>query len=221
VSEAFAEDPVRILRLARFAARFGFKVADDTMRLMKNMVAGGEADYLVAERVWQEFSRGLAEEHPELMFEVLERCSFSKKVFPELRTWPKRYSGSIPVRFTLLAWPLKESEIEALCKRLRAPSEVRDLALTAARNRKKLQSSTPQALLEVLKGTDAFRRPERFAELLAAARLAESGVDTARLQRALQAASAVDAGAIAKSAKGPEVGRRLDQARLEAIKALG
>ena len=64
VSEAFAEDPVRILRVARFAARFGFRVADETMALMRRMVRSGEADYLVPERVWQEFSRGLAEPHP-------------------------------------------------------------------------------------------------------------------------------------------------------------
>src|SRR4051812_2176413 len=59
VSEAFAEDPVRILRVARFAARFDFEVAPETMQLMKEMVADGEADYLVPERVWQEFAKGL------------------------------------------------------------------------------------------------------------------------------------------------------------------
>ena len=61
VSEAFAEDPVRILRVARFAARFGFRMAEETLALMKHMVLPGETDYLVPERVWQEFSRGLAE----------------------------------------------------------------------------------------------------------------------------------------------------------------
>lgn len=221
VSEAFAEDPVRILRVARFAARFGFSVHEKTMQLMKDMVASGEVDYLVPERVWQEFSRGLAEEHPELMLEVLERCSFRKKVFLELKTWPKRFSGSIPVRFALLTWPLKGPEIEALCKRLRAPSGVRDLALTATRNKKSLQGSTPEALLELLKGTDALRRPERFAELLEAARLAEPGIDAARLQRALQAASAVNAGAIAAKAASPsEVAKLVDAARLKAIREL-
>jgi tRNA nucleotidyltransferase (CCA-adding enzyme) len=221
VSEAFAEDPVRILRVARFAARFGFSVHKTTLELMKSMVGSGEADYLVPERVWQEFSRGLAEEHPELMFEVLERCGFLKKVFPELKTWPRRFAGSIPVRFALLTWPLEESEVEALCKRLRASAEVRDLALIASRSKERLKASTPQALLELLKRTDAFRRPERFAELLEAARLAAPGIEVAPLQRALQAAAAVDAGAIAKSARGAEIARRVDQARLEAIKALG
>jgi hypothetical protein len=113
VSEAFAEDPVRILRVARFAARFRFSVHKATMELMRSMVASGEADYLVPERVWQEFSRGLAEEHPELMLEVLERCGFLRKAFPGLSSWPRRFAGSIPVRFALLAWPLKEAPARA------------------------------------------------------------------------------------------------------------
>src|SRR5688572_28478050 len=80
VSEAFAEDPVRILRVARFAARFGFKVHEGTMKLMQDMVNSGEADFLVPERVWQEFSRGLGERHPELMFQVLQRSGLSRKL---------------------------------------------------------------------------------------------------------------------------------------------
>src|SRR5207302_821650 len=74
VSEAFAEDPVRILRVARFAARFGFRVAPETMALMQKMVEGGETDYLVPERVWQEFAKGLMEREPERMFELLKRA---------------------------------------------------------------------------------------------------------------------------------------------------
>jgi tRNA nucleotidyltransferase (CCA-adding enzyme) len=218
VSEAFAEDPVRILRVARFAARFGFKVDPSTMKLMQSMVDSGEADYLVAERVWQEFSRGLAEQQPERMFEVLEQSGLRKKALPELKTWPQRFSGSVPVRFTLLTWPLGEAQIRSICERLRAPNEVSELALTASRNREDLQGSTPEHLLRLLKGADAFRRPERFAELLEAARLAEPGIDTARLQRALQAASAVDAGEIAKRASGTEIPRLIDEARLKAIR---
>jgi tRNA nucleotidyltransferase (CCA-adding enzyme) len=220
VSDAFAEDPVRILRVARFAARFGFRVADQTRKLMKGMIDSGEADYLVPERVWQEFSRGLAEPHPERMFEVLEQCSFRKKALPELKAWPKRFSGSIPLRFTLLTWPLGESEVEALCERLRAPNEVRELAVIASRNRDTLRtahSASPHALLELLKRADAFRRPERFVELLEAARLAEPGIDTARIERALRAAAAVGAGSIAKSAQGAEIPRLIDEARVKAI----
>jgi tRNA nucleotidyltransferase (CCA-adding enzyme) len=221
VSEAFAEDPVRILRVARFAARFGFEVHPDTMTLMRSMVDAGEADYLVAERVWQEFSRGLAEAHPERMFEVLERCGFLKKALPEIGAWPQSFSGSVPVRYARLAWPLREGEIEALSERLRAPNEVRELAATAARNKALLKKSDPEDLLALLKGADAFRRPERFAELLEVARLAEPSIDTARIERARAAAAGVDAGAIAKSAKGADIGRLVDRARLKAIRELG
>lgn len=89
VSEAFAEDPVRILRAARFAARFTeFHVAPETMALMRQMVAAGEVDALVPERVWQELAKGLMEAKPSRMFEVLRECGALNKIFPELdRLW--------------------------------------------------------------------------------------------------------------------------------------
>jgi tRNA nucleotidyltransferase (CCA-adding enzyme) len=89
VTEAFAEDPVRILRVARFAARFaGFSVADETMALMRQMVEDGEADHLVPERVWQELAKGLMSEKPSRMFEVLRECGALKVLLPELdRLW--------------------------------------------------------------------------------------------------------------------------------------
>ncbi|WP_316152493.1 multifunctional CCA addition/repair protein [Cupriavidus sp. BIC8F] len=89
VSDAFAEDPVRILRVARFAARFHeFDVAAETMRLMREMVAAGEVDALVPERVWQELARGLMEAKPSRMFEVLRECGALARLLPELeRLW--------------------------------------------------------------------------------------------------------------------------------------
>lgn len=89
VSPAFVEDPVRILRLARFSARFtAFTVADETMQLMRQMVEDGEVDALVPERVWQELSRGLMEAKPSRMFEVLRDCGALERIFPELnRLW--------------------------------------------------------------------------------------------------------------------------------------
>jgi tRNA nucleotidyltransferase (CCA-adding enzyme) len=89
VTEAFAEDPVRILRLARFAARFAdFSVADETMALMRHMVEDGEVDHLVPERVWQELVRGLMSAQPSRMFEVLRACGALKVLLPELdRLW--------------------------------------------------------------------------------------------------------------------------------------
>ena len=85
VTDAFREDPVRILRVARFAARFAdFSVAPETMELMQEMVAHGEADALVAERVWQELSRGLMQARPSRMFEVLRACGALQKLLPEV-----------------------------------------------------------------------------------------------------------------------------------------
>jgi tRNA nucleotidyltransferase (CCA-adding enzyme) len=89
VTHAFAEDPVRILRVARFAARFAdFSVADETMALMRQMVEDGEVDHLVPERVWQELARGLMSAQPSRMFEVLRACGALKVLLPELdRLW--------------------------------------------------------------------------------------------------------------------------------------
>jgi len=85
VSPAFAEDPVRILRVARFAARFAdFAVAPKTNVLMRQMVAAGEVDALVPERVWQELARGLMEQRPSRMFEVLRECGALARIMPEL-----------------------------------------------------------------------------------------------------------------------------------------
>ena len=132
VSEAFAEDPVRILRLARLAARFdGFAVADETMALMRRMVESREVDALVPERVWQELSRGLMAATPSRMFAVLRECGALARLLPEVdRLWgvpqradyhpevdtgvhlmmvldmSARLSGSLPVRFACLGHDL-------------------------------------------------------------------------------------------------------------------
>jgi tRNA nucleotidyltransferase (CCA-adding enzyme) len=218
VSEAFQEDPVRILRVARFAARFGFRIADETMALMKKMVDEGEADHLVAERVWQEFAKGLAEPHPRRMFEALERCGLRPRLLAELKSIPADFSGPLAVRFAVLCWPLAEAEIRALCDRLKVPNEERELALLACRAQSLLAASQPGELLDLLKRADAFRRPERFALLLQAARLARPGFDPARIEKALAAAAGVDAGQVARQAPAPSaIPALLDQARERAI----
>lgn len=87
VSESFSEDPVRVLRAARFAARFahqGFRIADETLELMRRMVSSGEVSALVPERVWQETERALAEEHPEVFFATLRACGALALIFPEV-----------------------------------------------------------------------------------------------------------------------------------------
>jgi tRNA nucleotidyltransferase (CCA-adding enzyme) len=124
------------------------------------------------------------------------------------------------VRFARLAWPLKEGEVQALCERLRAPNEVRELALLACRNRMALRASrlaTPQALLELLKRADAFRRPERFRALLEVAARDVPVVDTSRLERAFAAAASVNAGEVAARAPQGQIAQAIDAERVAAM----
>ena len=229
VSEAFAEDPVRILRVARFAARYAFRIADDTLALMGRMVEAGEVEHLVAERVWQELANGLAEPHPERMFAALERCGALSRLFPELRIDERALARAAlagaptGVRFAVLAWPVEESAMRALCDRLRVPNEERELALAVCRCRNLIvaaNAADPAALLRLFKCADAFRRPERLAALLFAARLAEPAADIATIEQAFASAASVDAGAIAREAPSPaEIPGRIDAAREAAISA--
>lgn len=242
VGKAFAEDPVRILRVARFAARFGFRVAEETMQLMISMVKGGEADFLVAERVWQEFARGLLEPHPGEMLRVLEQCGALARLAPEVaaliegETRDEVFSAlrraaeegaPLPVRFALLAWFGRadcEAAFASLCARWRAPMEERELALLACRCREAIAAAAhvdAAELLSLLKRADAFRRKDRFEELLLAARLAAPQVErgAARARAALDAAAAIDAGVVAATAASPSaIAAAIDAARLEAIR---
>ncbi len=238
VGAAFAEDPVRILRVARFAARYGFHVAGETMSLLRGMVASGEADHLVAERVWQEFARGLVEPHPVAMFDVLEQAGLLASLLPALHAnhaldeglragLARAASANAPltVRFAVLMWRLPEAAVRETTEKLRAPNEVRELAIVASRCAVALRDAYRAgagALLAVLKGADAFRRRERFAELLDAARIAEPvepmQAGAGRLIRALTAAAGVDAGALARDApSAADIPVRLDSAREKAI----
>src|SRR5690606_31129456 len=134
--------------------------------------------------------------------------------------WPPLGPGALAARFALLAWPMSEAEALALTERLKPPGDVRDLALLAARNRERLRGAAgapAEALLELLKATDALRRPERYAGLLEVARTAEPDIDLARAKRALEVALSVDAGAIAAASPAAEIPRRIDEARLRAI----
>ncbi|QHI99554.1 multifunctional CCA addition/repair protein [Xylophilus rhododendri] len=129
VTEAFREDPVRILRLARFAARFAdFSVAPETLALMRGMVADGEVDALVPQRVWQEISRGLMERKPSRMLEVLRDCGALARLLPEVdRLWgvPQRadYHPEIDTGVHL-------NMVLDMAARLQAPLEVRFACLT-------------------------------------------------------------------------------------------
>jgi tRNA nucleotidyltransferase (CCA-adding enzyme) len=218
VSPAFVEDPVRVLRVARFAARLaslGFKVAPETMALMRSMVTRGEVDALVAERVWQETEKALRCPKAAEFFRVLRECGALRVIFPEIDAlfgvpqpvqWhpeidsgvhtmmvleqAARLSEEPAVRFAALVhdlgkaltpqaeWPRHRGHeehsvalIEALSARLRLPAEYRDLAIIVARYHGHVHRAfelRPGTILEILEKSDAFRRPERFAQALLA-----------------------------------------------------
>ena len=198
VSQAFLEDPVRILRLARFAARFTrFTVAPETAVLMCTMVGNGEVDALVPERVWQEFSKGLMESRPSRMIQVLRDCGAMARLLPMLESvWAIADSDQgnpvlvaldaaatahspLPVRLAILlqaaalapgVMPGDTAAIDAACSRLKVPGDCRDLAVMTGRERDALESAagTAPTTVAMLERCDALRKPARFHQMLEA-----------------------------------------------------
>ncbi len=282
VTLAFREDPVRILRVARFAARFSrFSIAPETMALMREMVEAGEADALVAERVWQELSRGLMEDHPSRMFETLRECGALAKLLPEVdRLWgvpqradyhpevdtgvhlmmvldmSARLQAPLPVRFACLTHDLGKGTtpenilpkhigheersarlLKKVCERLRIPVECRELADVVAREHGNIHRSGEfgaAAVVRLLERCDAFRKPQRFEQVLLACECDARGrgglqespyPQRERLLAALGAAQSVVTHAIAERAQqdnksGPEIGEMIHKARIAAVAAL-
>ena len=244
VSDAFAEDPVRILRVARFAARFGFAIAPETLALMVAMVERGEADALVPERVWREVARGLMEESPSRMVAVLRECGALARILPELDAAfsdprvPERLTARLecaasrgyvlPVRYALLVLDTGAEPAAALGARINAPADCRDLARLAIASSELLARPAAidaESVLGLLERSDAFRRPERLDRLIEVAQCAEgpSGHEALRtgegLRQALAAARAVEAAAIAREHPA-DVAGAIRRARLAAIAAL-
>jgi tRNA nucleotidyltransferase (CCA-adding enzyme) len=244
VSPAFSEDPVRILRVARFAARFGFAVAPETLALMQSMVRAGEADALVAERVWQEISRGLREKTPSRMLAVLRECGALARVLPELDAAvsapdiPERLAARLDhsaargnpleTRYALLVLDLEAAAANALATRINVPTDCRDVARLAIQERELLARADAldaESTLGLIERSDLLRRPERLDRLVevaeadhpSQARHAEA-VRRA-LALALQAARSVDAGTIAREHP-DDIPGAVRRARLTAIAAL-
>lgn len=276
VSPAFSEDPVRILRAARFAARFGFNVAPETNELMHSMVQNGEVDALVPERVWQELSRALLEKQPSRFFTTLRECSALQKIFPEIEALfgvpqPEKYHPEIDcgihtmlvlddaaqqgygleVRFAALTHDLGKGNtpkdilprhigheqrsvklLEKLCERVRVPADCRDLALLVARyhgdihRAKELRADT---IVRLLHHCDAWRRPERFEQILQACSSDARGrtghehdayPQMDYLLNALRAAQDADAGEIARQCEDKsQIAERVRLGRVAAVES--
>lgn len=280
VSEAFIEDPVRVLRVARFAARFaplGFRIAPETVAMMRSMVERHEVDALVAERVWQESEKALREPSASTFFQVLRECGALKPIYPEIDALfgvpqPAQWHPEIDtgthtlmvldqavaispdtrVRFAALVhdlgkgvtprseWPSHRGHeecsvalIETLCARLRLPSDYRELAQIVARYHGIVHRAfelKPRTLLEFMERADAFRRPERFAQVLLACEAdarGRTGMEhNPYPQRGYISAARDAAAAIKPSAddiaahNGAKIAERLHQRRVRAISEL-
>lgn len=182
VSEAFTEDPVRILRVARFASRFAdFKIHPETLELMRLMVNSGEVNALVPERVWQELQRTLELPTPHRFFEVLYDCGALSIIFPEINTHFKKTIEMLQraakvneksiIRFAALTKCLSLEEIKILCFRNRIPSSYRELALLVVKFQNDFNNILlldPEGIITLLEKLDAFRRTVRFAAFLEA-----------------------------------------------------
>ena len=227
VSPAFVDDAVRILRVARFAARFPqFKVAPETAELMREMVRNGEADALVAERVMQEISRGLMETKPSRMLNVLVSCGLLDRLFAELEDLGPTSAALdraaqrglvLPSRFAVLAGACRSSRaVSDFLGKLRVQHDAAQLARLLVELREPLKNAeTSAAIVDVLERSDAFRRPERFEWLLQAFEAA-ADVSAERFRRALKVASEVDAGALASLHRNDpnQIQRAVRQARI-------
>jgi tRNA nucleotidyltransferase (CCA-adding enzyme) len=239
VSQAFVEDPVRVLRVARFAARYhhlGFTLAEETRAMMYDMACRGELMHLVPERVWQEFERALSEKNPEVFITTLRACGALQIILPEIDKLfgvpaPAKYHPEIDsgvhtlmvlqatsqktrdpmLRFAALIhdlgkaetpiteWPSHRSHehrgepiIESLCMRLRVPTEWRTFAMMVCRqhlNIHRIDAMRANTIVSLFEATDAFRKKERFLQMLIvceADRLREEVEETNQAAQTLQ-----------------------------------
>lgn len=245
VSNAFAEDPVRILRVARFAARFTtFTVVPETQQLMRTMVQSGEVDALVPERVWQEVARGLMEQQPSRMLDVLQEVGALTRIMPEMKSMLANVARmkqvidraahlgfSLAVRWASMLLASEPILAEQLCDRLKLPSEIRDLTLLTLREHavvEKALSLQPEAVVQLFERCDAFRRPARLAQLIQVRRcLHHEKPDfpqQAFLEQTYAKAQKVPSGEIARATmlrfpnQPQQIARAIFAARVDAIK---
>jgi len=224
ISDAFKEDPVRVLRVARFASRFhpfGFSIADETKQLMKEMAASGEVDSLVAERVFKEMSIALCYDRPALFFDVLLECGAYQKLFPMLDTTKLGIlhiaditDTSEAVRFALWLYQQELSSIQSLCKQLKCPKEYQQLAELSAHwylLAKNLLKQSADSVLNFIVATDALRRQKRFEQLLEVFDCL--GIDTYAIERLLDQLKQIDISLLDRST----IAQGLPQERLAVI----
>ena len=242
LSDAFSEDPLRVLRVARFAARFPtFTIAPETLAIMKHMVNKDELKTLSKERIWQELARALRSQAPERFIDVLEECGALEEIWPTAFTVQWRNMSSrkemlaqlnqvvaihpeIDKRLAILLKKLKPVEISTWGGELRVPNEITEYCFAVAEFEACHEFvPSPHIVLDLFNRTDVWRKPARFTEVM---KLFESiGVGVANWSKLVNAALQVDGGQIAakisqlgsSSNLGEEIHQAVVHARLMAI----
>ena len=242
LSDAFSEDPLRVLRVARFAARFPtFTIAPETLAIMKHMVSKDELKTLSKERIWQELARALRSQAPERFIDVLEECGALEEIWPTAFTVQWRNMSSrkemlaqlnqvvaihpeIDKRLAILLKKLKPVEISTWGGELRVPNEITEYCFAVAEFEACHEFVlSPNIVLDLFNRTDVWRKPARFTEVM---KLFESiGVGVANWSKLVNAALQVDGGQIAakisqlgsSSNLGEEIHQAVVHARLMAI----
>ncbi|HUG58134.1 MAG TPA: tRNA CCA-pyrophosphorylase [Candidimonas sp.] len=230
VGQAFVEDPVRLLRLARFAARFyNFSIAPETMGLARQLVDDGEVDALVPERVWREMAKGLMADQPGRMFDVLAATGALPRVLPGLTfqapiaeelVRAAQAGLGLPARFALLC-RLSQAP-QGIGQHVRAPSDCQDYAKLLPLILEGVEAApSAETCLDLMERCDALRKPERFLDLIATAACVRD-VDQQAWQARVSAIRSIDAGAIAKAMQGQplRIKAALRDARLRALAPL-
>ncbi|HJN52632.1 MAG: multifunctional CCA tRNA nucleotidyl transferase/2'3'-cyclic phosphodiesterase/2'nucleotidase/phosphatase [Pseudomonadales bacterium] len=242
VSPAFEEDPLRIVRVARFAARYrhlGFQIAAETMHLMRSMVARQELDELVPERVWQEISRALCESQPQVFFTVLSQCKGLEQLIPpfadgallqrslDVLRNAVDLQAPLAVRCASLLRHLDAKSAGQFCRRMKVPKAVQDLVLLAIENCGSvhdLPDASAGKILSLLEDLDAFRRARRFQDFLLVC-AADGGSETAPdpvslLRNYHQAAMQVSAEDVDETLQGKAVGAAIQRRRAAVIQQI-
>ena len=279
VSPSFTEDPLRVLRVARFAARYaylGFRVAPETLELMRSLSESGELEHLTAERIWQEFAHALMENNPEVFIQVLRDCGALKVLLPEVDALfgvpqtaehhPEvdtgvhilsvleqcvRFSQSLNVRWACLLhdlgkgctdpalWPRHIGHearglplIKKVNKRFKVPNETAQLALLVGEyhtHAHRALELRPATLLKLLMAFDIMRRPQRFADFIAASEMDSRGrlgledrlyPQADYLRQAAEVVRAVSVKPLLEQGlRGADLGLALDAERLLALQA--
>jgi tRNA nucleotidyltransferase (CCA-adding enzyme) len=242
LSDAFSEDPLRVLRVARFAARFPtFTIAPETLAIMKHMVSKDELKTLSKERIWQELARALRSQAPERFIDVLEECGALEEIWPTAFTVQWRNIRSrkemltqlnqvitihpeLDKRLAILLKKLKPEEIDAWGDELRVPNDITEYCVAVAQFEACREFIlSPQIVLDLFNRTDVWRKPARFTEIM---KLFEGiGVGIANWPKLLDAALQVDGGQIAakisqqgsSSNLGEQIHQAVVRARLMAI----